>query len=270
MKPFIKENRESIILEINDLTNGDISLEKQYIDKYLYANSINLNLSEDLYRIMKWSSFIDDLKNKKLTFRRISSWEDPFENFILKSKVFYRGKYGKISDTFFGSCWSLKSDCDGLWRSLKSNKRNCVVKVKTNAKKLFTSIYNINDRSHDRSYFIGKIRYLSEISIANIFKKTYNINDLDDGFLFVTQLYIKRKQFSYEQEIRVIINKDISDDIITIPIDPNIIFDEIELDPFISSSTFKHKEREIKASGYLGSVTHSKLYNKPFFIFKIK
>lgn len=262
--------RNKIISEIDSKTIGNLSQDEQYLDEFLNVNAINLDLSEDLYRIFNWNYFIEDFRDRKLTLSRTDTWKDPFENFILKSKVLYNGRYGKISDTFFGSCWSLKSECDGLWKNFRPNNRSCVVKVKVNAKKLFSSIYDINDLSHDRNYFIGKVRYLSEKSIANLFKRTYNLRDLDDGMLFVQQLLIKRIQFNYEQEVRVLLRKDIPFDKIRIPIDPNILFEEIVLDPFISLSSFRRKKKEIENVGYTGLIKRSKLYNKPFFVFKIR
>ncbi|NQU33128.1 MAG: hypothetical protein HQ521_07825 [Bacteroidetes bacterium] len=201
---------------------------------------------------------------------QIENWKDPFENFITKSQVHYKGKQGKIVNIYFGSCWSLKSECDGLWRNVRPNKKSCAVKVKTSAKKLLSSIYNINDFAHNAHYFLGKVNYLNEKEIKGIFNRTYNKKDLDDGLLFIQQLFIKREQFSYEEEVRAIVKKDSTEKYIKIPVDPNFLFDEIVLDPFISMSTFRLKKKEIENAGFTGTVTRSDLYNKPHFIFKIK
>lgn len=270
MKPFSKNKRTEIILETYNLTNGDISKKYQYIDKYLDANAFNLDLSENLYRIIDWKYFIEDLIEKNLSMSQVENWKDPFENFILKSKVLYNGRYGKIVNVYFGSCWSLKSECDGLWKNIKSNKKSCTVKVKTSAKKLFSSIYDINDFAHNAHYFLGKVNYLDETEIRDIFNQTYNKKELDDGFLFIQQLFIKRKQFNYEEEVRAIVKKDSSEKYIKIPVDPNFLFDEIVLDPFISMSEFKRKKKEIENAGFTGSVVRSDLYDKPNFIFRIK
>jgi len=272
MKPFSIDIRNKKISEIDSMTDGNLSRDNKFLDDYLNINAINLDLSEDLYRIFDWKYFIKDLWDRKLTLVRTYKWKDPYENYILKSKVLYKGKYGKIDDSFYGSCWSLKSDCDGLWKNFRSNNESCVVKVKTNAKNLFVSIYNINDISHDRNYFIGKVRYVNEKSIDKIFNRTYNIRDLDDGLLFVQQLFIKRKPFIYEQEVRIIIrnNNNCRNKIIRIPIDPNLLFDEIVLDPFITPSAYRRKKIEIEDAGFIGKITHSNLYDKPFFVFRIK
>jgi len=205
---------------------------------------------------------------------RTYKWKDPFENFILNAKGSYNGRDADLSnirDSFYVSCWSLNSECDGLWRNYRSNNRSCVVKAKTNAKKLFASIYDIKNNSHDTKYFIGKVKYVSDNSIINIFKHTHNIRDLDDGLMFAQQIFIKRKSFKYEKEVRIIMRyNNYSNDIIQIPIDPNLLFDEIVLDPWIKPATYKRKKREIENAGFTGTITRSSLYDKISFVFKIK
>jgi len=272
MRQFCKEIREKKMAQIYSRANGDSSIDMEHLNDYLDINAINLDLSETVYRIFDWKYFIEDLTDKKLTLTNTLNWinRDPFENFIINSKVSYKGKEGIIDNSYFGSCWTLISDCDGLWRNFSSNKRKCVVKVRTNAKKLFSSIYNLNDFNHDAKYFIGKVKYLKGNSVSNILKREYNIKELDDGFLFVEQLYIKRKQFNYEHEVRIIVKGDNKDNVLKIPIDPNSLFDEIILDPFISASNFAWKKKEIERTGYTGPIVRSDLYSKPNFILKIK
>jgi len=266
MKQFSVYKRNKTISEIDSKTGETDYNDNQFLDVFINVNSFNLDLSEELYRIFKWDHFIDDLLNKKLTLVRTFKWDDKFENFMLNFPALYNDKVGDLSnlrDSFYVSCWSLKSECDGLWRSYKPNKRNCSVKVKVNAKKLFASIYNIKNINHDSNYFIGKVRYISDNEILNILKRTYKLRDLDDGLIFAQQLFIKRKPFKYEQEVRIIVrDENYNDDIMKIQIDPNLLFEEIILDPWIKLSTFKKKMREIKDAGYFGSITRSSLYDK--------
>ncbi|MCK9639888.1 MAG: DUF2971 domain-containing protein [Prolixibacteraceae bacterium] len=272
MKPFNKVLRERKISEIGFKTNWNLDRNCEYIDDYLHINAINLDLSETIFRIFDWKYFIEDLYDKKLTLLKTMKWlnQDPFENFITNSKVSCRGRFGKIDNSYFGSCWTLQSDCDGLWRNFSSNKRKCVVKVKTSTKKLFTTIYNINNPLHSSKYYIGKVKYIKKSAISDLFNHSYKKSELDDGFLFVQQLFLKRKQFSYENEVRIIVKEDSNDDKIKIPIDPNSLFDEIILDPFISTSNFSRKKKEIEKAGYTGSILQSDLYSKPSFNLKIK
>jgi hypothetical protein len=272
MRPFNKNLREEILTQIYSKTEGHQNYEREYFDEFLNANALNLDLSETIYRIFDWKYFIEDLKDRKLTLTKTLIWlnQDPFENIITNSKVSYKGRFGIIDNTYYGSCWTLNSDCDGLWRNFSSNKRKCVIKVKTNAKKLFSALYNIDYFNHDCKYYIGKVKYLTEESISRIFNRSYNKRELDDGFLFIQQLFLKRLQYKYEKEVRIIMKEDIKDDIFRIPIDPNTVFEEIVLDPFISASNYVRKKKEIEKAGYSGPILHSNLYVKPSFIFKIK
>lgn len=266
MKQFSINKRNKKLTELDSLTNGEYYYNNKFFYEFLNLNSIDLDLSEELYRIFKWNHFIDDLRNNKLTFLQPSKWDDKFENFMLNFPVLYKGKIGdisKIKNSFYVSCWSLKSECDGLWKSYKPNTRNCVVKVKVNAKKLFASIYDIKESNHDSKYFLGKVKYVGDNRILNILNKTYKLKDLDDGLIFVQQLFYKRKPFKYEEEVRLIIREENDEkDKLKILIDPNSLFEEIILDPWIKLSTFKKKEKEIRDAGYTGKIVRSSLYDK--------
>ncbi len=171
MKPFNKDSKQKKIREIGSKINWDSTRKCDYLDDYLNINAINLDLSETIYRIFDWNYFIEDLNDKKLTLPNTKKWlnQDPFESFIINSKVSHREKFGKIDNSYFGLCWTLQSDCDGLWRNFSSNKRKCVVKAKRNAKKLFKAIYDINKFNHSNKYYIGKVKYIKENSISNFF-----------------------------------------------------------------------------------------------------
>ena len=278
MKPFSIDIRNKKIADIVAITDGDASKDIEFLEDLLDINAINLDLSEPLYRIFSWDRFVEVLRNKELTFVRTEKFidRDPYENFLLNATGRYRGKDGSLSnirDAFYVSCWSLKSECDGLWRNYG---KRCNIKVKTNSKNLFKSVYDINNDSHEyNSYFIGKVSYVNDNTILKKFNREYRLIDLEDGgndqLVFIQQLYIKRKPFNYEQEVRIVIRDDKnSADKIQIPIDPNVLFEEIVLDPWIKLSTFKRKKRELLKAGFTGKIIRSSLYDKPFFKFKIK
>jgi len=265
MKPFSKDIREKKISELCELTLGDSKHDRDYLDEYLNINALNLDLTETIYRIFDWKYFIKDLNTTKLTLPQTKSWlkRDPYENLILNSEVSYHGESGKIGNIYYGSCWTLLSDCDGMWRNFKADENSCAVKVKTNAKKLITAIYDINDFAHDNRFFIGKVKYVKEQYISELFKRTYKMDELDDGFVFLEYLFIKRQQFKYEHEIRVIIKGNDDKRTIRIPFDPNLLIEEIVLDPAISNTEFLDKKKQIENAGYQGPILHSNLYSRP-------
>lgn len=278
MKPFSIDIRNKKIADIVSITGGDASKDIEFLDDLLNINAINLDLSEQLFRVYSWDRFIEVLRDKKLTLVTTEKFKDrdPYENFLLNATGHYCGRDADLSnirDAFYVSCWSLKSECDGLWRNYT---KRCSVKVKTNSKNLFKSVYDINNDSHEyNSYFIGKVSYVNDNTIFKKFNREYRIRDLEDGekdqLVFLRQLYIKRKPFNYEKEVRIVIRDDINSyDKIQIPIDPNVLFEEIVLDPWIKLSTFKRKKNELVKAGFTGKITRSSLYDKPFLKFKIK
>jgi hypothetical protein len=274
MKPFSAVNRRNKIWEIDHLTGGNNSLDVNFISEYLNNNAINLDLTENIYRIFDWKYFITDLRGNTLTLVRPHKWQDPFENFLLNAVGRYKGMnvdLTGIRNKYYSQCWSLNSECDGLWRNYKTNKKGCAVKAKTTTKILFENIYDIHNPFHSLNYFIGKVQYVNDNSIVNVFKPKYNMSNFQSGLELSQNLLFKRKPFRYEQEVRLIVRDDYCQaDIIQLSINPNIIFEELILDPWIKPSTFKRKKRELEQAGFTGKITRSSLYDKPFFIFKIK
>jgi len=108
--------------------------------------------------------------------------------------------------------------------------------------------------------------------------------NFQSGVEFVQSLLIKRLSFGYEKEVRIIFSKPSTNEIdlntITNPwdnsdlffvnIDPNTLFEEIEIDPWLRKEDYDKLKQEIVDLGYTGHITKSSLYDKPFFITKIK
>ena len=176
MKPFSWEERTSEIMEIDFIKREKNLSDDQFKTNYLNVNAVNLDLKESLFRIFSYEYFLKDLKNNTLTLVSPNSWDDPFENFLLKSKVKLddggEADFSVIRASFYSQCWSLKEECDGLWRSYRGkDKDRIAIKAKTTSGKLFENVYDINDKRHYLSYFIGKVDYVSDEEIADYLKK---------------------------------------------------------------------------------------------------
>lgn len=102
--------------------------------------------------------------------------------------------------------------------------------------------------------------------------------------LYIAQtLLIKRLAFSYEEEVWIIFGKPSTSEIdlktirnpwddsdfFYVNIDPNVLFDEIEVDPWLKNNEFSVLKDELIALGYTGKITRSGLYDRPFFVAKI-
>lgn len=274
MKPFSAKDRHEKIIQIDFTNHGDNSKDIAYKNDYLDINAINLDLSEEIFRIFNFDYFLNDLKEKKLTLVRPHKWQDPFENFLLNSVGELEDgrlvSFENIRDVYYGQCWSLKKECDGLWRSYKGNSE-FAIKVKSTTRKLFELTYDINYDFHNLSYFIGKVEYVTDDEIANFFKNKVDFLNYQSGLEFAQTMLIKRKSFEYEDEVRLIVrDKDKrNDDLLRIPMNINDLIDEIIFDPWIKPKIYEQKKNEIIENGYTGNITRSSLYDKPFFKVKL-
>jgi len=266
--------------------------------EYMDANTLNLDLNTPIYRIFQWDKFMDLMNNNRLCLVKPSLWDDPFENFLLKAKGIRENgetiEFDNIRNLLYGACWTLKDECDGLWRNYTNyeckkcslcdwRKRhggtNVSIKVKTTVGKLMSAFYDFNNPFHSLSYWIGKVEYLSDQDIIGVLDKCGDRLLDDTGVNLIRTLLIKRKAFEYEQEVRVIFMKpdnsnetDFSKlkntwndgDLFFVSVNPNEIINEVEFDPWIAPSILHDKEKELK-SLYQGPIKKSGLYNQPYF-----
>lgn len=286
MKNFDYNQRHKKIIQLDRLTNAGQNCAP-YKNEFIDANSINLALDETIYRIFSLDKFKRTLKDKKLCLVRPHKWEDPFENFLLNSTGQLDDGtlvgFDTIRSNYYGQCWTLKKECDGLWRNYKGDEPSAI-KVKTTVGKLMNQFYDLSNKFHQLSYFIGKVDYVTDTEIENYFKNEIDIMNFQSGVEFAQSLLIKRLSFSYEEEVRIIFSKPSTDEIdlntVTNPwdnsdlffvnIDPNALFEEIEIDPWLTKEDYDKLKQEIVNLGYTGHITRSSLYDKPFFITKIK
>lgn len=295
MQNFTKGKFIEAIKKINE----DISIENKR--DYMDAHIIDLTFDTPIYRIFKIDRLISTLKEKKLCLVKPRLWDDPFENFLLNSKgILDDGtcvSLESIREQYYGQCWSLKEECDGLWRNYTSNscktctkndfdKRNghssISAKVKTTVGKLMDAFYDETNRFHSLCYFMGKARYLKIDDIVDYLKGA-NVMD-NTNVNQVLSLLIKRESFSYEEEVRLVFWRpdqgpqldlkqiknlwDYDSDYFKFTIDSDQLFDEIELNPWIGDNECKSITDEIKKY-FSGNIVKSKLYNHPFFNVKL-
>lgn len=286
MNPFNFEERHKKIIQL-DFSTNPTTAQNQFKDQYIDINTINLDSEEEIYRIFSLEKFIKTLQSNKLCLVRTHLWQDPFENFLLQSNgVLQNGTqvgFENIRDKFYGQCWTLKKECDGLWRNYKGTDKSAI-KVKSRVKTLMNQFYDMTNHFHNLSYFIGKVDYVQDSAIENFFKNEIDIMNFQSGVEFAESLLIKRLAFAYEEELRIIFSKPTNSDIdlskiknpwddsdlFFVNIDPNLLFEEIEIDPWLTPKEFEDLKQEIIDLGFTGNITQSSLYNKPFFTAKLK
>lgn len=281
MNPFDSKKRIDRLREIDYDSGGGIN-EQPFLRDFIDCNTIDVDLSTKLYRVMSLERLKQVISQKKLTLVRPAKWNDPYENFVLNATAHLAGgtkaSLSGLRDLWYGQCWSLKEECDGLWRSFRSLGHN--VKVKVEAGNLMGCFYDILNQFHSVSYFIGKVKYVPEKEIKNFFSKDFNL--LAEGgqpMAFVIGLLTKRIQFAYEEEVRLLFknpNNDAQDlslvknpwnnsDLFDFSIDPNTLLEEITIEPWVSPADYQQIRVDLAALGYHGPVNRSSLYDAPSF-----
>ncbi len=258
-------------------------VDKNYTDldkeTFRRINVLLTPYNQTISRIFNFDDLLLSLINQSLTLVKPSKWDDPYENFLLKSEL-YDSKGTKIGldileNEYYGQCWTLNEDCDGLWRARDVKKDG--VKVKSNVKKIMPYFYDFTNRNHYSSYFIAKVDYYDQHEIDDYMNNlVLSTVDFSSEF-FLKFLLIKRMPFKYENELRLIFvrpnDKDIDMSTILNPWDEgdtfsfkcnlNDVLDEIEFNPWVSDFEFEKRKKIIEKHGYSGNIIKSRLYDSP-------
>ncbi len=196
-------------------------------------------------------------------------WDDPYENFILRSKV--RISSGEIIEfqlhqAVYGQCWSFHHVSDAMWRLYSDGGG---VRIKTTPYKLFKSLYHANIHKPDMTCGIGKVRYLPQTELMKIANHTYRGASLSSENLFHS-LLVKRLAFRHEREVRLFYfdMENLEDGrLFSYVSDPHELISQIMLDPRTSVADAEKQKSEIrKKTQFRGDIKRSLLYAAPDFI----
>jgi len=258
---------------------------KLLYDQYRELNYVDVLPDTDLYRIFSFRRLLESIKNQRLTLVRPVSWKDPYENFLLNASGRLSDgtpiSFAPVRDLFYGQCWTLRKECDGLWKAVSA--KSIGAKVKTKASKLMNYFYDTTHEFHSLSYFIGLVSYLPDSDIHKYFsnKLDWIFGGGDQGMNLIYTLLTKREAFDYEKEVRLIFRLPNNDDIdlskVTNPwrkisrlfhfrIDPNDVFEQIVFSPDVKQNDFNICSAKLKSAGYTGQILRSDLYDKPNFV----
>ena len=227
-----------------------------------YINLADDELDQSIYRIMPVDRLLQCLDEKQLVLVPPSKWCDPFENWLLRSKVILStgeiGDMNGIHDKVYGQCWTQHEETDAMWRIYSTDRNGA--KVKTTPRKLLNSLKSNNHSAGDVSCFIGKVEYQTEAALASSLTRINVLNANGSGI--AKSLLYKRLEFVHEKEVRLIY-LDGSGSIYRFAIDPNLLFDEIVFDPRVDKHLFSAYKNAVIAKGFLGKVSQSNLYELP-------
>lgn len=224
-----------------------------------------------IYRIFSYERFVQAIQSKQLTLVTPALWDDPFENFFLKSKVdMGDGTFSGldlIANRWFGQCWTTEKDSDALWRIYSPTK--CGIRVKTTVGKLFSALYMANDFQAGLKYFIGKVHYKSQSEILELLKQSTFMSIAGGGqnHGFAELLCIKRTEFAHENEVRILYHDTGEgykrEKTFSFDFDPNVLIEEVCLDPRVDQHTVISTEEKLKSMGLMLTVIKSPLYDFP-------
>src|SRR3990170_3523128 len=182
-------------------------LTKVQLQNRMKNNFVNIdNPDLYIYRVFKANRLIEMFKTKKLVLVKPELWDDPFENFLIKSStplpsggiMSFRG----VADCFYGQCWTLNQESDAMWRIYSPDKNGA--KVKTTIRRLHKAIYNPNNEFASLSYYIGKVMHMTEekcFLILILLLQLYSITQVLDRY----SLYcLKEKLLSMKKEVRLV------------------------------------------------------------------
>lgn len=220
------------------------------------------------------------LHEQKLRFSKISIWDDPYENPVLKQRLWRDNNGVKepidlsiLLDNIYGQSWTLLEESDAMWRIYSHDKQ--AVRIRTTIGKLFDAIYN-PDNYDSQCTFVGEIKYDDEI--VDWFFDSFPKNGIIDSFCkntgaFRDMLLYKREAFKHEQEVRFYyVNPRVWNNACTgtssvlgafkeYDIDFNNIFDEICFDPRLDNTLYEARKLSLINMGYPASkITKSNLY----------
>lgn len=233
----------------------------------LYLNLKGKELDKPVYRIISLTRLFELFERKRNVLVHPSQWDDPYENFILKSKV--RLSSGEVRnydfhENLYGQCWSRHKASDAMWRIYSPDSKG--IRIKTTIRKLLESLYYGGSNKPSWSCVVGRVEYLSEKKLITFANSIYISGALSKDNLF-RSLLVKRLAFKHENEIRLLyfdLEKKTKGKLFYFEVDPYKFIDQIMIDPRSTYNEFKNVRSTIlERTGYSGPIKRSLLYSAP-------
>lgn len=233
----------------------------------LFLNLKPIDYDKPIYRIVEPKRFFELFATRQNVLVHPSKWDDPYENFILKSPI--RSPSGDIRkydfhNHMYGQCWTLNKASDAMWR-IYSHEHNGI-RIKTSIRKLLASLDGEDVYKPECFRVVGKVRYLKKKELRNYANSIYKYGSLKKDDLFGS-LLVKRLAFKHERELRILYydqRHQENGEIFKYHVNPHDLIDQIMLDPRLSYSDFSELKKEIlMRTEYSGEILRSLLYKPP-------
>jgi Protein of unknown function (DUF2971) len=150
-----------------------------------------------VYRVISLERLLELFQKRQNVLVAPEKWDDPFENFILKSgRVSRRGWYGQ--------CWTWQRASDAMWRIYSGDKNG--VRMRSTPAKLLESLPG----SAQGKAFVGRVRYLPEKPLMRFANDALAPGHLKLASNAARTLLVKRPAFEHEREVRLLLNGAVS------------------------------------------------------------
>lgn len=235
--------------------NNYIDIDRNVEDQYIY-------------RIISVDRLYELFSTNKNTLVSPKKWQDPFENFIFKSKA--RLHDGEIvdfgfRDNFYGQCWTRHKASDAMWRIYSQNSNG--VRIRTTIPKLASSLASGQEPWQNIRCFIGKVKYLKNKEMMDFANTVFKGKINPEAYELAKTLLVKRPAFKHEKEVRLLyfmseIGNSVG--IYKYEINPHELIDQIMIDPRLDGAEFKKMKLDIKSkTNFKGRILRSLLYAPP-------
>lgn len=220
-----------------------------------------------VYRIIEPKRLYELFKRNEGVLVHPSCWDDPYENFILRSKV--RDKTGQVKtytyhEQLYGQCWTLNTNSDAMWRIYSPKLRG--IRIRTTVRDLLESLYRGGVNRPDMFCVVGKVRYLGEKALRRFANGIYRNGSLEKDNLFRT-LLVKRPAFRHEKEVRLLYfdeRREAEGRLLRYKLDAHNLIDQIMIDPRVSYDEFRRLKGTIQSrTKFQGRILRSLLYSPP-------
>lgn len=235
-----------------------------------------VNVNQAIFRVIPIERLILLVKNKTNVLVHPSKWDDPFENFLLKSKFELGGNdlsVAELRDNLFGQCWTLRiKETDAIWRIYSPEKNG--VRVKSTIKNVFEPLVRQqNNLWNDTAYF-GKVNYVKGRELSKIVENSFSdqSSSIVNGLPIIKSLLTKRKAFEHEKEVRVIYRgkPNLTGGIHGYNINPQEFIQELLFDPRMDENLFAIFEDFLRTELPMCDISQSSLYKDPDFTIHLK
>ncbi|MBO7585589.1 MAG: DUF2971 domain-containing protein [Bacteroidales bacterium] len=221
--------------------------------EFLNIDDLNVFLGDMpvLYKYMPLENTLNTLKNKTIWLADPKTWEDPFEKRFLNAK--YKNSKGvemvfPYSGKTFATCLTRNPSSEAQWNVYSRNEIG--IKFKISTKVLLEQLNKFSQNHPKYKVYFGKVEYhkREEIEQTQLSKLTFEaerkgvkINKSLQNKDFCARLFLlKRRDFEYEDEVRIIVFKDIKNTAAGISFDytcsNSMIFPQLTISPRVKNN----------------------------------